>query len=89
MYITRPFTNMDRKPQVIFTDQKDREKRIKIPKKSLYLGEVEDLNGAILDGKDTLISLEETRNHVKTALALYQSARTGKPVHLSDMDQGL
>ncbi|RLD05066.1 MAG: hypothetical protein DRI65_09525 [Chloroflexota bacterium] len=82
LYISRPFSDMDRKAQVIFTDHKDKSKEIQVPKKSLYLGEVEDLQNAILDGSPTLISLKETRNHVRTALALYESARTGHPVRL-------
>jgi len=82
LHVSRPFTNMDRKPQVIFTDHKDRSKEIQVPKKSLYLGEVEDLQNAILEGEPTLINLKETRNHVRTALALYESARSGHPVRL-------
>jgi len=80
--ISRPFANMDRKPQVIFTDHKDKSREIQVPKKSLYLGEVEDLQNAILDSNPTLINLKETRNHVRTALALYESARTGHAVRL-------
>ena len=82
LHVSQPFTNMDRKPQVIFTDHKDKSKEIQVPKKSLYLGEVEDLQNAILDGSPTLISLKETRNHVRTALALYESAKTGHTVRL-------
>ncbi len=82
LHISRPFTSMDRKPQVIFTDHKDRSKEIQIPKKSLYLGEVEDLQNAVLDGSPTLISLKETRNHIRTTLALHESARTGHAVRL-------
>lgn len=82
LQISSPFTNMDRNSMVIFTDHKDRSKEIQIPKKSLYLGEVEDLQNAILDGSPTLISLKETRNHVRTALALYESAKNGHPVRL-------
>ena len=48
----------------------------------LYLGEVEDMHDAILDGKPTFITLAETRSHVRTALALYESARTGAIVSL-------
>lgn len=48
----------------------------------LYSGEVEDLHDAILDGKPPLISLAETRNHIRTVLALYESARTGAIVPL-------
>jgi len=82
LYVSRPFTNMDQKTQVVFIDHKGKSRKIRVPKKPLYLGEVEDLQAAILDGKSTLISLEETRNHIKTALALYKSARTGHPVRL-------
>jgi predicted dehydrogenase len=48
---------------------------------------VEDLEGAILDGKEPLISLQETRDHILTALALYQSARTGQAVKVEDHTQ--
>jgi predicted dehydrogenase len=85
--ITRPFNNIGRGAKVIFTDQKDRSRRLKAPRKSLYLGEVEDLQRAILDGKQPLISLQETRDHVLTALALYQSARSGEVVGLAEFDQ--
>ncbi|MBS1250440.1 MAG: 1,5-anhydro-D-fructose reductase [Chloroflexi bacterium] len=48
----------------------------------LYLGEVEDMHAAILDGKPNLVTLEETRNHVRTVLALYESAQADKPMRL-------
>lgn len=82
LHISRPFTSMDRKPLVIFTDSKDKSKEIQIPKKSLYLGEVEDLENAIIDGSPSLISMKETRNHIRTVLALYESAKTGHPVRM-------
>jgi xylose dehydrogenase (NAD/NADP) len=88
LQVTRPFNNIERGAEVILTDQEDRSRRLKAPRKSLYLGEVEDLQRAILDGKQPLISLQETRDHVKTALALYQSARSGQVVRLADLDQG-
>lgn len=84
--ILQPFNKMDRKPQIRFFDSKGKSREISVPKKSLYLGEVEDLQAAILDGKPTLISLEETRNHIRTALALYESARTGHTVRLFKLD---
>ena len=49
-------------------------KEIKVPKKELYLGEVEDMHAAILDGQSNYLTLAESRNHVRTALALYESA---------------
>lgn len=86
--INRPFTGIDRGAKVVFTNRNDRQRILRVPRKSLYLGEVEDLEAAILDGKEPLISPEETRNHVLTSLALYQSARTGQVVRLADIDQG-
>jgi predicted dehydrogenase len=86
--ITRPFGNIDRKAKVLLTDKKGRTRKLSIPRKSLYLGEVEDLESAILDGKEQLISLQETRNHVITLLALYHSARTGQTVQLQEFTQG-
>lgn len=50
--------------------------------KHLYLGEVEDMHHAILDGAKPYISLEETRNHIRTILALITSAETHQTVRL-------
>lgn len=86
--ISRPFINLDRNARVVFTDHKDKSKEISIPKKSLYLGEVEDIHNAILDEEPTLISLKETRNHIRTALALYESADTGHPVRMFKLGKG-
>jgi predicted dehydrogenase len=48
-----------------------------------YLYEVEDMHDAILDGARPYLSLEETRLHVLTAAALYESAATGQRVELA------
>jgi len=53
----------------------------------LSSGEVEDLQAAILDGLPTLISLEETRNHILTVLVLYKSAKISQLVKLQDFIQ--
>jgi predicted dehydrogenase len=82
LYITQPFNNIDRNAQILFSDQKGRNQKIRVPKKSLYLGEIEDIQEAILDGTAPLINLEESKNHVRTALALYESARSGNVVKL-------
>ena len=84
LHVAKPFANIDRNPDVIFTDHKGRSRKVRIPHKSLYLGEVEDMEKAVLDEKSPLIKLEETRNHVKTALAFYQSANSGLIVKLSE-----
>jgi predicted dehydrogenase len=47
-----------------------------------YVGEVEDIAAAALDGTPPLVSLAESRRTVRTLCALYESARTGHPVTL-------
>ena len=85
--LTRPFTLMDSPERaVIFTPAEGRPRRLRVPSKELYLGEVEDIEAAILDGKPTFIELSETRNHVRTVQALQESASQGKIVHLAAGD---
>jgi D-xylose 1-dehydrogenase (NADP+, D-xylono-1,5-lactone-forming) len=82
--ISRPFIQMDsRARRLMFYPNKGRPVELKVPSTPLYLGEIEDMNAAILDGTPTFVSLDETRNHVRTILALYDSARKGKPVELA------
>ena len=81
--MNRPFTGLtDGHRKLIFYPKEGTPEEIAVPEKSLYLGEVEDMNAAILDGRSPYITLEETRNHIKTALALYQSAKTYQVVTL-------
>lgn len=80
---TRPFTGVDSaERRLTFFDSDGNAEEIPVPEEYLYLGEVEDMHSAILDGKPTYLTLAETRNHVKTVLALYESAKSGKTVHL-------
>lgn len=81
LWVKRPFTTLE-EAEVIFTNAEGKTKTIPIPQKELYLGEVEDMHAAILDGEPQFLTLAETRNHVNTVLALYDSARTGQPVRL-------
>jgi predicted dehydrogenase len=79
--IPRPF-----KPGIneeIFITRDDKTETIKIKGQELYLGEVEDMADAILDGKDTLISLDDSRANVAVISALLESARMGIPVKLN------
>lgn len=48
----------------------------------LYSGEVEDMAAAVLDGKTPRVSLADSRANVAAILALFESARSGKPVLL-------
>ncbi len=82
LHLTRPFINMGKKREMIFYPKRGRAKKFPVPQKTLYSGEVEDMHAAILDGKPNYINLEESRNHVRTVLALYESAQKGQPVTL-------
>lgn len=77
--LSRPFSGMD-KGKVTFTPLVGEPQEITFPQEHLYLGEVQDMEAAVLDGKTPLISLERTASHVRTALALLESARSGQPV---------
>lgn len=79
--LTRPFVGVEESVVTFFPEQGEPQ-TLDVPAKELYLGEVEDMHSAILDGAEPYISLEETRDHVRTALALYASARSGQPVVL-------
>jgi len=81
--LNRPFNQLDQDRKLIFYPAKGDPQEVSVPQKELYLGEVEDMHAAILDGKPPFISLQETRNHVQTVLALYQSAKTGQPIKLA------
>jgi len=47
-----------------------------------YKGEVEDMADAILLGKPTHVSLADSRANTAAILALFESAKTGKPIKL-------
>jgi xylose dehydrogenase (NAD/NADP) len=66
----------------IYLTKDDQTKTIKIPGIELYIGEVEDMADAILLGKKPRVSLADSRGNTAAILALIESARTGKPVHL-------
>jgi predicted dehydrogenase len=73
------------KPQVnekLLLTRGDDTETLKVKGQELYLGEVEDMADAILLGRDSRISLDDSRANVATILALLESARIGKPVSL-------
>ncbi|MBN1665490.1 MAG: Gfo/Idh/MocA family oxidoreductase [Anaerolineales bacterium] len=80
---TRPFVGLENEDRLLtFYDHNGQAEEIPVPEEYLYLGEVEDLQAAVLDGAENYLSLAETRDHVRTVLALYQSAQSGQPVEL-------
>jgi predicted dehydrogenase len=60
-----------------------REENIKVRGGDLYLGEVEDLEQAILDGKPPLIGLADSRANVAAITALVRSARERHTVKMA------
>lgn len=80
----RPFVGLDDRQRYLrFYPAEGEPEEIPVPSMELYLGEVEDMHQAILQGAPTFLSLAETRNHVRTVLALYASAVSGQLVPLS------
>ncbi|HEY3289980.1 MAG TPA: Gfo/Idh/MocA family oxidoreductase [Anaerolineae bacterium] len=79
--IPRPF-----KPEVegrILLTKGDEVETITSAREELYLGEVEDIADAILEGKSPRISLEHSRANVAAIVALLQSAKDGKVVTIN------
>jgi predicted dehydrogenase len=78
--IKKPF--IPRLNEEIIITNGDEKRVLTIPGEDLYLGEVENMADAILDGKATRMSLADSRNNVATIKALLRSAQEGKPITL-------
>ncbi len=81
--IDRPFISMADAPNLVFHPAEGEPQQIPVPNKDLYLSEIEDMHAAILDGQPSYLTLDESKHHMKTVLALYESARLGTPVSLA------
>jgi D-xylose 1-dehydrogenase (NADP+, D-xylono-1,5-lactone-forming) len=64
----------------LFITRDDKTETIKVKGQELYLGEVEDMADAILLGKDSLVSLSDSRANVAVIKGLLESARVGKSI---------
>ncbi len=53
---------------------------ISLPAEELYLGEIQDMENAILDKKPQRLGLADSRANTQAILALLESVQTGKPV---------
>ncbi len=83
LHLNRPFIGLDdHRRTLTFTSKNGDPEDVPVPEFELYLGEVEDMHEAILEKAPHYVTLAETRNHVKTVLALYESAQTGQVVSL-------
>lgn len=58
------------------------EETIVIPAVDPYLCEVQAMEACLLDGAEPVVPLSQSRDFLKSGLALYQSAKTGQPVQL-------
>ena len=86
LVMTRPFTGTDSDARrLTFVGPDDAEQEIAVPEQELYAGEVEDMHDAILTGRPPYIGLNETRDHVRTVLALYESVRRGERVYVEEI----
>jgi predicted dehydrogenase len=50
---------------------------------SLYLGEVQDVEAAVLDGRPPRVSLRDSRGTVAALVAIHEAARSGRAVSIS------
>jgi len=66
----------------IYLMRDEQSETITIKGQELYIGEVEDMADAILLGKNSLVSLDDSRANVAVIKALLESARSGKSVHM-------
>ena len=83
---TRPFTGLAAgQRRLTFVDAQDNAEEVPVEEQELYSGEVEDMHDAILDGRPPYLGVDETRNHVRTVLALYESARRGERVFVEEI----
>ena len=82
LVLTRPFNHYESGRHLYFYPDQGDPYEIPVPEEELYSGEIEDMHDVILEGKKPYLTLDETRDHIKTALALYESAQKGSVVHL-------
>lgn len=66
----------------LYLTRKGKVETITVMGRDTYAGEVEDMADAILNAKPPRISLADSRANTAAILALFESARSGKPVRL-------
>ena len=55
---------------------------ILVPGEPLYVGEVEDIEASVFDGRPTRMTLADTRGNVAALAGLHEAARTGRVVSI-------
>jgi xylose dehydrogenase (NAD/NADP) len=82
LFLTKPFNDMQTDRRMTFYPKEGEPQEVPVPEQELYLGEVEDMNAAILDGAPNYLTLHESRDHIRTAVALYQAADRRQVVYV-------
>lgn len=82
LVLERPFTGLDENTVIRHATIDGELQEIPVPDEYLYLGEIEDMHAAILDGTPNYLTLAETRDHIRTVQALYQAARDQRLIRL-------
>ncbi|MCD6287051.1 MAG: Gfo/Idh/MocA family oxidoreductase [Anaerolineae bacterium] len=65
---------------LLFTPRQGEPETITIPGINPYLCEIQAMEACVLDGADPIVPLSRSRDILRTVLAIYQSAKTGRPV---------
>ena len=66
----------------VYVTRGDNHETIKIKGQELYLGEVEDMCDAVLNGKSPRVSLMDSRGNIAAILKLIEASQEGKPLQI-------
>lgn len=82
LYIPEPWKPglSGRESVMTLTDLDNRSETLTTPAVDPYLCEVQAMEACVLDGAAPVVTLEDSRNFLRSMLAIYQSARTGQVV---------
>lgn len=69
-------------PVIQITNRDGTEEKIVLPASNPWQAEVEAMEACVLDGAPPVVPLSISREFLKSALAVYESARTGQPVEI-------
>jgi predicted dehydrogenase len=67
---------------LIFSTRDNSKETLIIPATNPYLAEVEAMEACVLDGAEPIVPLSLSRAFLRSVLALYESAESGRPVVL-------
>jgi predicted dehydrogenase len=80
LIVPQPFIPVEK--ERLFLTKDGKIQTIQVNGIGTYLGEVEDMADAVLLGRPQAVSLTDSRGSLTAVLALFESARTGRPVSL-------